>query len=92
MRKVYPGHGKDGLKLKDWGKDFPNCLPSLKDYPELLKIPGLIPSEEDADSSYESDETDILSHDEDDSHAREMISQADSGATEILPQAGDNTH
>jgi hypothetical protein len=34
MGKGHPGHGKDGLKLKDWVKGFPNCLPSLKDYPE----------------------------------------------------------
>jgi hypothetical protein len=53
--------------LKDWGKDFPNCLPSLKGYPELLKISGLIPPEENAESSDESYETEILSQDEDDS-------------------------
>jgi hypothetical protein len=40
----------------------------------------LIPPEEDAES-YESDETEILSHDED-----------DSDATEILRQVEDNTH
>jgi hypothetical protein len=92
MRKGYLGHGRDGLKLKDWVNGFLNCLPSLKDYPELLKIPGLIPPEEDAESSYESDETEILSHDEDDSDATEIISQADSDATEILPQVEENAH
>jgi hypothetical protein len=45
--KVYPGYGKEGLKLKNWGEDFPNNLPSLKNYPELLHIPGLIILQDD---------------------------------------------
>jgi hypothetical protein len=35
IAKVYPGYGKECLKLKNWGEDFPSSLPSLKD--SLLK-------------------------------------------------------
>jgi hypothetical protein len=65
---VHPGYGKEGLKLKNWGEDFPNSLPSLKDYPELLKIPGLIIPQDDPQedsSSSDSDSTIILPHDVD---------------------------
>jgi hypothetical protein len=70
IAKVYPGYGKEGLKLKNWGEDSPNSLPSLKDYPELLEFPGLIitqddPQEDSSSSNSDSDSTIILPHDVD---------------------------
>jgi hypothetical protein len=69
------------LKLKNWGEDFPNNLPSLKDYPELLKIPGLIISQHDdsssSESESESDATIIVSQDESDSDSTVIIPQDD---------------
>jgi hypothetical protein len=47
--------------LKNWGEDFPNNLLSLNDYPELLKIPGLIIPQDNENSSSESESDSTVS-------------------------------
>jgi hypothetical protein len=47
------------VEVEELGRRFPNNLPSLKDYPELLDIPDLIiPHDAPQDDSHSSSESD----------------------------------
>jgi hypothetical protein len=65
--------------LENWGEDFYNNLPSLKDYPELLKIPVLIIPQDNENSSFESesDSAIIVSQDESDSGSTVSFAEDD---------------
>jgi hypothetical protein len=80
--------------LKNWGEDFPNNLPSLNDYPELLKIPGLIipqdDSQDNASSESDSDSTIIIPQDDSQVDNTSSESESDSDSTIILPHDVDS--